>query len=651
MLNGHRSSSSERPIRKSLGSGWLSADPLTPGTPPNNMLYFGDNLRWLRDPRAFPDGSIDLIYLDPPFNSNQVYNVVFSEKNGSASAAQVKAFADTWRWDDSAARTFQEVMEAAAKNPDYAGAALTLQVLDRLLGKGDLLAYLTMMTPRLVEMRRVLKPTGSIYLHCDPTASHYLKILLDSTFGLKNFRSEVVWRRKTAHNKLTRQYGPIHDTILFYTKSDEFTFHPGKRPYPRSYIEGRFKGRDDKGIYRQQSLTGAEIRHGQSGEVWRGFDPTAKGRHWAIPASLKELLPNSGFGMTLQQKLDYLADESGGAIEMPGGEGGMPTYKQYLGTGVPYQDIWSYQPGTRGTLYETEDGIDEDVAWLEDEDEKTGFQTQKPRGLLKRIIESSSDPGQTVLDPFCGCGSTIIAAEELGRRWIGIDVTHLAVALVRSQLQDAFGNGVKLEVHGLPEDMAGARALVGTDPTRYEFQWWALSLVGAAPVPEERKKGADAGVDGWLRFYEVEGGDLMSAPISVKSGKPKLSELRDLAGVVDREDAPFGGLILLEEPTRDMVEEAAKHGFYKPKVQHDLGKTESYPRIQIRTIEDLLQRKRGFDCPPMRAGPFKRTSRVERVAILKKSRTKRLTEPLPAPTAARPAASPPPAEREGDKDR
>lgn len=588
-----------------------------------NVLYFGDNLVWLRDLKAFPNESVDLIYLDPPFNSNQLYNVVFSEKNGSASAAQVKAFADTWRWDESAARTFHEVMEVAPTNPQYTNAALALQVLDKLVQKGNLLAYLTMMTPRLVELKRVLKPTGSIYLHCDPTASHYLKILLDSIFQPENFRSEIVWRRKTAHNKLTRQYGPIHDTVLFYTKSGDFTFHPGRRPYPKSYIEGRFKGSDEKGPFRQQTLTGAGIRHGSSGETWRGFNPTDHGRHWAIVESLKELLPDGGIGMTLQQKLDYLADQPDSAIEMPKGEGGMPTYKQYIGAGVPYQDIWAYQPGTRGILYESKDGIDEDVAWLEDEDEKTGFQTQKPRGLLKRIIETSSDPGQVVLDPFCGCGTTIVAAEEMGRRWIGIDITHIAIALVRSQLHDAFGDTVRLEVHGQPTDLEGARALVSTDPSRYKFQWWALGLVGAAPIPEERKKGADSGIDGTLRFYEVDGGELLTAPVSVKSGKPKLSELRDLAGVVDREHAPFGGLILLEEPTGDMMEEASKHGFYTPKYRLD--QTTAYPRIQIRTIAQLLGGK-GFDYPPVRAGPFKRTSRVERTAILKKARTKRLSE-------------------------
>ena len=224
-----------------------------------NTLYYGDNLDILR--RYIKDESVDLIYLDPPFNSKATYNVLFAERNGTASAAQVKAFEDTWRWDQASALALDQVLACGGQ------IAEAMRAIELLLGHNDLFAYLTMMAVRLIELHRALKPSGSIYLHCDPTASHYLKILMDTTFSPRNFRNEIIWRRTNAHNKTTYQYGSIHDSILFYSKSADFVFHPGHRPYTRAYIEDRFRHHDERGRYQTNYLTGPGIRKGESGQV------------------------------------------------------------------------------------------------------------------------------------------------------------------------------------------------------------------------------------------------------------------------------------------------------------------------------------------------------------------------------------------------
>lgn len=546
-----------------------------------NELYYGDNLDILR--RYIEKETVDLVYLDPPFNSNQDYNVLFQERNGTRAAAQVKAFEDTWRWDQVAAAEFHDVSQGGGRPADV------MVAFEKFLGHSDMLAYLSRMAPRLVELRRVLKSTGSIYLHCDPTASHYLKILMDAIFEPQNFRSEITWRRKGAHNKLSRQFGPIHDTILFYTKSDDFAFHPGKKPYPKSYIEGWFRKSDSRGRYRQQELTGPGRRSGSSGQPWRGFDPTPKGRHWAVPSTLRDLVPDGGEGMTTQEKLDYVAGLPDCSIEFP--KDGWPTYKQYVGDGVPYQDIWAYQPGTSGVLWGTDEAIDEDIAWLEAEAERLGFQTQKPEGLLDRIIRSSSDEGDTVLDPFCGCGTTIVVAQRLNRRWIGIDITHLAVTLMKHRLKSAFGDIISYKVIGEPVSLPDAEALARQDP--YQFQWWALGLVGARP--EETKRGTDRGIDGSIYFFPDRStkGKAEQILFSVKAGNVTVSHVRDLRGVVEREKATIGVLISLNPPTRPMREEAASAGFYAS--EELAGK--AYPRIQLLTIADLLMGKT-IECPP-----------------------------------------------------
>ena len=387
----------------------------------NRTLWTGDNLDVMR---GMNSESVDLIYLDPPFNSNKKYAAPIGSKAAGA------AFKDTWKLSDLDEAWHGEVAEqepAVYAIIDAAGASH---------GK-RMKSYLIMMAVRLLEIRRLLKPSGSVYLHCDPTASHYLKMLLDAALGQKNFRSEIVWRRSNAHSKTTTQFGPIHDILLYYSRSENMTFHPGTRPYTTAYIEGRFKKRDEGGRFQLNYLTGSETRDGESGEPWRGFDPTAVGRHWAIPSALRPFLPSDGNGMSSHEQLEHLYQQ--GLIVFPKKEGGQPMYKQYIGSGVPYQDVWAYQPNTRGVLYQSDEHIDQDVKWLENEPEKTDYPTQKPLGLLDRIIQTSSDKGDVVLDPFCGCATACVSAERLGRQWVGIDLSPMAATLVKSRIKDEMG--------------------------------------------------------------------------------------------------------------------------------------------------------------------------------------------------------------------
>jgi len=242
-----------------------------------NKLYFGDNLHVLREHIA-PE-SVDLVYLDPPFNSNANYNILFKSPEGADSDAQIEAFEDTWHWNDNAEKAFDDVMRSG--NSD---AFELLRAMRAFLGDNDMMAYLAMMAVRLIELHRVLKPTGSLYLHCDPTASHYLKLLLDGVFGPKSFQSEVVWKRTSAHSGATR-YGPIHDIILFYTKSGKYVWNEQLTPYDQVYIDAFFTHTDEEGRrWRRTDLTGPGTRKGDSGKPWRHYDPTESGRHWQPPS-------------------------------------------------------------------------------------------------------------------------------------------------------------------------------------------------------------------------------------------------------------------------------------------------------------------------------------------------------------------------------
>ncbi len=536
-----------------------------------NQLFFGDNLTILR--QYVTDESVDLVYLDPPFNSNADYNVLFAEHDQTQAASQIKAFEDTWIWDQIASRAYDEFVVAAPH-----AASQALHGFRSLLGCNPMLAYLTMMAVRLVELRRVLSPTGSLYLHCDPTASHYLKILMDSIFGPKNFRNELIWKRTFAHGG-SRRFGPVHDTILFYSKSDSYIWNNIKQPYGQSYLESKYRFSDDKGRYRLIVLTGAGVRHGDSGKPWRGYDPTRAGRHWAMPkALLRDYLDEQQLKqMSIQQKLDFL-DEKGlvyFAEKGRSGEGGVPQLKFYLGEGSPVQDIIADIPPINSQAQE-----------------RLGYPTQKPEALLERLIGASSNEGCLVLDPFCGCGTAIAVAQRLNRKWVGIDITHLAIALIKTRLKDAYGPGIvdSYKVTGEPVMLPDAVALAAHD--RYQFQYWALGLLGARPIQSEQKKGADKGVDGRLYFHDDrESGRVKQVIFSVKSGHLKNEYVRELPGVLTREQAQIGVLVTLEAPTKPMRTEAASAGFY----QSPWGTR--HPRVQILTIEDILAGKQ-VDLPP-----------------------------------------------------
>lgn len=513
-----------------------------------NTLYYGDNLDILRE--YIPSASVDLVYLDPPFNSNRNYNVLFKEESGKESEAQITAFEDTWHWNEKAQQTYQAlVTESSESISNMIGA------LRGFIGANQMMAYLVMMAARLVELHRTLKPTGSLYLHCDPTASHYLKIVLDSIFGIEFFKSEIIWKRTSAHSSAKR-FGPVHDVIFFYSKSDEFTWNQLYQPHEAFYLETFFDQKDPDGrVWKRMDLTGAGIRHGETGNAWRGIDVTAKGRHWAYkPSDLEKL-------------------DAAKRIHWPKKEDGMPRLKQYPEDlpGVPLQDVIT------------------DIKPMHNlSSERLGYPTQKPIALLERIINASSNEGDVVLDPFCGCGTTIAAAQKLDRKWIGIDVTHLAIALQKYRLKAAFNLDEKkdYQVIGEPEDLGSAKQLAQDD--RYQFQWWALSLIKARPLGGEAgskqgKKGSDKGIDGVITFIDDNSGKPKRLLVQVKSGKVKSGDIRDLKGTVEREKAAIGIFITLESPSKDMKTEAATAGLYRSE-----GWNKDFPRLQILTIEELL---------------------------------------------------------------
>jgi len=464
-----------------------------------NKLYFGDNLSIMRE--KISNDSVDLIYLDPPFNSNATYNVLFKEKNGTDSYAQITAFDDTWHWDIHSEAAYRELVTDGPQKLSN-----LIQALRSFLGQNDMMAYLTMMAIRLVEMHRVLKATGSIYLHCDPTASHYLKLVMDAVFGAKNFQNEIIWHyRKWPTGKYKFQRN--HDVILFYTFSES-----RERIFNQLFME----------------RAASTLKRFGTAKIISGHDET---------------------GRRIPSQMDNIESE-----------------------GVRQDDVWNI-------------GRVPPIKQL--------FPTEKPIPLLTRIIKASSNEGDVVLDPFCGCGTSIVAAEGLHRHWLGIDITHLAITLIKHRLLDTYSPDLfPFEIIGDPKDLESARALA--EQNRYQFEWWALSLVDARPA-QDKKKGADRGVDGFFYFFEDETGDAKKAAIQVKSGHVSVSQIRDLTGVVEREKAVIGVLITLEDPTKPMKTEAAAAGFYETEI-HISGRTMKYPRIQILTIEDLFNGKE-FEYP------------------------------------------------------
>lgn len=509
---------------------------------PDNRLYYGDNLDVLR--RHIADESVDLVYLDPPFNSDANYNVLFAEKDGTQAAGQIQVFEDTWRWDESAARQFAETVEQGGRVADV------LLAFERFLSHSDMLAYLVMMAPRLVELRRVLRDTGSIWLHCDPTASHYLKLLLDAVFGPQNFRTEVIWKRTSAHSDARRRFGDQHDVLLHFAKGPNSTFNTLYQPYSDSYLRSHYSNVDEKGRrYTTRDLRSPHPRPNLTYD-YKGYKPHANG--WSVSLEkMKEL-------------------DAAGLLYFPESKAGRIRVKRFLDEmpGMSVGSVW------------------DDISPINSQaQERLGYPTQKPEALLERIIAASCNEGDTVLDPFCGCGTTIAAAQKMQRRWIGIDITHLAISLIKVRLRDAFGDMARYQVIGEPTTAEDAAALAGSD--KYQFQWWALGLVGARPT--DQKKGADKGIDGRLYFHDGE--NARQIIFSVKGGKLKATDVRDLRGVLDREKAEIGVLLSFEPPTKQMRTEAASAGFYK-------SRWGNHPRLQLLTVAELLDGK-GIDRPPV----------------------------------------------------
>ena len=484
---------------------------------PTNALYFGDNLHILR--RYIADESVDLIYLDPPFNSNATYNVLFRERSGEESAAQITAFDDTWRWSMESEAAYQDVV---TDGPDRLGKLLI--AMREFLGQNDMMAYLTMMAQRMVELHRVLKPNGSIYLHCDPTASHYLKLMMDAVFDAGNFRSEIIWRRINAKGLAFKGFPRNNDVLLYYAKNTRFTWNRSFRPYDPEYVEKFYRHIDPetKRRYRLSDLSNPNRNRPNLTYEWNGHM-----RVWRWTKERMQEAHDKGL-------LHYTSN-------------GLANQKRYLDemNGIPVDSIW------------------EDIPPIQAQSkERLGYPTQKPEALLERIISASSDEGDVVLDPFCGCGTAVAVAERLNRRWIGIDVTHLAISLTKSRLHDTFGDELRpYEVVGDPKDLASAQALAvdSRNDGRYQFEWWALGLVDARPA-RDRKKGADAGVDGYINFFDDNSAKPKRIIVQVKSGNVQRNQIATLKSDMEREKAELALFVTLKPPTNPMRQESGGGG-------------------------------------------------------------------------------------------
>ena len=432
----------------------------------DNVLYYGDNLDVLR--RDIPAESVDLVYLDPPFNSNASYNVLFKErKTGKQSAAQITAFEDTWHWTLKESEVaYEEIVKCG-----HPGLSDLIQAMRRFLGQSDMMAYLVMMAVRLIELRRVLKPTGSIYLHCDTTASHYLKLVMDALFRPENFRSEITWKRTNVHND-SKNWSDVADIVLYYVKDaggGGYTWNPAYLKHEDEYVKTKYRYDDGDGrLYQLDNMTSPNPRPNMMYE-WRGFS-----------------FPEMGWRYSRRTMARLDAE---GRIWYPEDKTRRPRLKRYLDEmkGTVVTNVWTDIPPINSQAQE-----------------RMGYPTQKPEALLERIIKASSNESDVVLDPFCGCGTAVAVAERLHRRWIGIDITHLAIDLMKYRLHDAFGEAVKAEyeVKGEPADLAGAAQLAADDP--YQFQWWFSRPRRRCRPGGAGKKGADKGIDGRIYFHEAQ---------------------------------------------------------------------------------------------------------------------------------------------------
>lgn len=505
----------------------------------DNCLYYGDNLEVMR--KYIKDESVDLIYLDPPFNSNRAYNVIFEDQTGKKSAAQINAFEDTWFWSVETQNAFDEIMTGVY--------SLELKEMMKafrsFMGESNLMAYLTMMAIRIVEMHRILKSTGSLYLHCDQTASHYLKILLDHIFGTQNFRNEIIWKRKTGRGETqhkSKKYGTAIDILLFYAKSNDNIFNTQFGISDPGYLETFFRHIDSDGRrYGADNLASPSPRPNLMYN-YKGYSPPPKG--WAI--SIEKM-----------KKWD-----KEGRLHFPKNKSGRIRRKRYLDDvqGHPIQCLWT------------------DIGAISSQSkERLGYPTQKPLALLERVVAVSSNEGDVVLDPFCGCGTAIAASEKLGRKWIGIDITHLAISLIKKRVVDHFPDA-KFDVVGEPKSVGAARELFKQSP--FQFEAWAVSLIGGQPF--KSTGGGDTGMDGFLFFKDYEGG-FHKIILEVKGGGYQPKDIRALAHVLEREQSPMGILIALKPPTKGMIRDATALGSWQMP-----GSRKSYPVMQILTIQEFF---------------------------------------------------------------
>jgi DNA modification methylase len=537
-----------------------------------NVLYYGDNLDILR--RYIDAESVDLIYLDPPFNSNRDYNVIFKDESGRKSDAQLVAFEDTWHWGPDAERVYEYLTNTArheGRVPD--NVSTIVAALRHGIGENQMMAYLVEMAARLVELHRVLKPTGSLYLHCDPTASHYLKVIMDAVFGFENFRNEIIWQRTLSKGLMTRQLPSNHDVLLTYQKSGHATYN--LQAAFVSYDQADLDSKTDQ----KYSLRDSDGRRYQLTSL---LNPSPD-----RPNLTYEFLGVTRVWRWTRERMEE-AYQSGLVIQPK--PGAVPRFKRYLDEqrGKPLGDVWTDIPPINAQAKE-----------------RLGYPTQKPVPLLERLIAASSNEGDIVLDPFCGCGTALVAAEKLGRKWIGIDITYLSIAVMKARLKDSFGLD-DVEVIGQPTEVEGAKQLLTqANDGRYQFQWWALGLVDAKPLGGVQKKGADKGIDGKITFTD-EHGRLEQVLVSVKSGHVDSSQVRDLKGTLEREKAAIGLFITLEEPSRHMKEEAATAGLWHSGVWN-----RDYQKIQILTIRELLEEHRKPDLPAFVHAPYQRAERVD----------------------------------------
>ena len=519
-----------------------------------NKLHYGDNLEVLRE--KIDDEVADLIYLDPPFNSQRTYNLLFKQVKGDPVPAQIMAFEDTWTWSPL-------MLEAFRDDPRNAPIFDLVESLYRLLGDSEMMAYVLMMGPRLLELHRKLKTTGSLYLHCDPVASHYLKILLDAIFGPANFRNEITWKRQTAHSDAKHKFADVADSILFYAKSSKARFQPVYVEHDPEYVKAFYKhdDGDGKGPYRTGDIASPNPRPNMMYE-WKGFPWPAKG--WRFEKATMERLDAEG-RIVYPRKKDGSLDTSK-----------RPQVKRYLSemAGSIVTNVWNDISPIQGASKESR-----------------GYPTQKPLSLLERIIAASSKPGDVVLDPFCGCGTAVVAAQRMGRKWIGIDVTYVAISEIvfRLSTETEAKRDKDYMLVGTPKDEMSARKFF--EETKKEshkpFEMWGVHLVEGEP---REKKGGDKGIDGRIPFRSLDK-TLHWGMIQVKGGSSGPGHVRDFARVIEREKALLG-LFICFNRTKEMREEAEKMGYAK-----SLGGTRKIPRMQILTIKELLEEKKQFEIP------------------------------------------------------